>query len=283
MSAAPFSAYGRQRGKTAVPILKMLRDAGFNPEEDMLMVNVLHPKYAGEPSIIRGGMSRCRASTANMRDTAFSGYGGLVVDWDCAPRSRGCTRPAQIAGAAARHIQPRQADTAAAPPPPGQSGSSISRRTSADQAEKRVYSYVRDEPGYGWKEVQLGLCRIMQDYCGDYKSKEVLDMGMWWLNSIRENELRHTAAANPHELGRTLGTEVRLSVCEIILQHCLARKSSSKMLGFERLDYPEYKEERFALYQKDGEIVYEEIPDDLYTREGSYRECYEKHGCLEEE
>ncbi len=71
-------------------------------------------------------------------------------------------------------------------------------------------------------------------------------------------------------------------MCEIILQHCLARKSSTAALNFERLDYPEQKDELFALYLRDGKIVTEELPADLYTREGSFRECYQKHACLEE-
>lgn len=270
-------------GKTAVPILKTLRDAGFNPEEDMLMVNVLHPKYAGTVYHPWWDVKMPGINGPNMHDTAFSGYGGLVVDWDLRTSLEGLYAAGnQIAGCSGASY------AAATGRYCGRTATNWAKQQlliSPDEAQieaekKRIYSYVRDEAGYGWKEVQLGLCRVMQDYCGDYKSKEVLEMGLWWLNSIRENELKHTVAANPHELGRTLGAEVRLSVCEIILQHCLARKYSSKLLSFERLDCPEYKEERFALYQKDGEIVYEEIPDDFYTREGSYRECYQKHGCL---
>jgi succinate dehydrogenase/fumarate reductase flavoprotein subunit len=220
-----------------------------------------------------------------MRDTAFGGYGGIVVDWDMRSSLDGLyaagSQIAGVGGASFSAATGRYSGRTAAVWASGQ------RLTSPDEsqiaAEKaRIYSYVKADKGYGWKEVQLGLCRVMQDYCGDYKNKEVLEMGMWWLNSIRENELGRTVAANPHELGRTLGAEVRLEVCNIILQHCLARKSSTDSLHFERLDYPEKKEERFALYQKDGGVISEEIPDDFYTREGTYRECYEKHGCLED-
>ena len=273
-------------GKTAVPVVKTLRDAGFNPEEDMLMVNVLHPKFAGTVHHPWWDVKMTGVNGPNIRETAFSGYGGIVVDWDMRTSLEGLyAAGCQIAGASG-------ASTAAAT---GRySGRAAAKwvkdreNTPPDEvqisAEKdRIYSYIRDDAGYGWKEVQLGLCRVMQDYCGDYKSKEVMDMGLWWLNSIRENELRHTVAANPHELGKALCTEMKLSVCEIIMQHCLARKSSSYTLDFERLDYPEHKEERFALYQKAGEIIREEIPDDFYTGEGSYSECYEKHGCLEED
>ena len=67
-------------GKTKVPVLEMLKNAGFDPEKDMLQANVLSPEYMGTdqpwwdvktPGI--GG--------PNIRDTAFMGGGGLLVDW----------------------------------------------------------------------------------------------------------------------------------------------------------------------------------------------------------
>jgi succinate dehydrogenase/fumarate reductase flavoprotein subunit len=272
-------------GKTAVPILKTLRDAGFNPEVDMLMVNVLHPKYAGANEEPFWDVKLTGINGPNMRDTAFGGYGGLVVNWDMRTSLEGLyaagAQVSGVGGASFSAATGRYSGRTAATWAKGQRN--IAPNEAQISAEKnRIYSFVRGDTGYGWKEVQLGLCRVMQDYCGDYKNREVMEMGLWWLNSIRENELHSTVAANPHELGRTLGAEVRLSVCEIILQHCLARKSSTKALNFERLDYPEHKEERFALCQKDGKIISEDIPDDIYTREGTYSECYQKHGCLEE-
>ena len=273
-------------GKTAIPVLKTLRDAGFNPEEDMLMANVLHPKFAGTIYHPWWDVKMAGVNGYNTRDTAFSGYGGIVVDWDLRTSLEGLYAAGnQIAGcsgasyaAATGRYSGRTATKWA------KTAELIAPDERQIEAEKnRIYSYVQGESGYGWKEVQLGLCRIMQDYCGDYKNKEAMEMGMWWLNSIREQELGHTVAANPHELGKALSTEMRLSACEIIMQHSLARKSSSRRLGFDRLDFPEHKEELFALYQKDGDIVREELPEDQYTSEGSHRECYEKHACLEED
>ena len=34
--------------------------------------------------------------------------------------------------------------------------------------------------GMGWKELKAGLCKIMQDYCGESKSEETLRMGLRW-------------------------------------------------------------------------------------------------------
>ena len=272
-------------GKTRITVIKTLRDAGFDPAEDMLMANVLHPRYAGDVHNPWWNMRKPGFNGFNVRDTSFSGYGGVVVDWDLRTSLEGLYAAGnQIAGGSGASYAASTGRYSARTATKWAKGQQlVAPDESQIEAEKnRIYSYVQGGEGYGWKEVQIGLCRVMQDYCGDYLNQEVMDMGMWWLNSIRENELKRTVAANPHELGRTLCAEVRLSVCEIVMQHCMARKSSSKALGFERLDYPEYKEERFALSQKDGEIVFEEIPDDYYTAEGSYRECYEKHGCLEE-
>jgi succinate dehydrogenase/fumarate reductase flavoprotein subunit len=272
-------------GKTKVPILKTLRDAGFDPEEDLLMVNVLHPKYAGANEEPFWDVKLPGINGPNMRDTAFGGYGGLVVDWDLRTSleglyAAGC-QIAGVGGASFSGATGRYSGRTAAKWAEGQSV--IAPDEAQLQAEmERVYAFAQGDAGYGWKEVQLGLCRVMQDYCGDYKSKDVLDMGLWWLNSIRENELKSTVAANPHELGRTLGAEVRLSVCEIILQHCLARKSSSDMLNFARLDYPEQKDGLTALYLRDGEVITEELDPGIYGPEGSYGESYEKHACLED-
>jgi len=273
-------------GKTAVPVLKTLRDAGFDPEEDMLMVNVLHPRFAGTVHHPWWDVKIPGAGGSNVRDTAFLGYGGVVVNWDLQASLEGlyaagnlvnCDRYGAAAAGSTGRYSGRTASKWA------KSQQIIAPDEEQIKAEKeRIYSFVQGDAGYGWKEVQLGLCRIMQDYCGDYKSKDVLEMGLWWLNSIRENELRRTVASNPHELGRTLGAEVRLSVCEIIIKHCLARKSSNEVINFDRLDYPEQKDERFALYQKDGQTVTEEMPDDFYTREGSYSESYRKHACLDD-
>ena len=107
-------------------------------------------------------------------------------------------------------------------------------------AEKdRVYAPVRRKDGIGWKDLRAGLCRIMQDYCGEFKSEGTLRMGLEGIRSIRESEGSTAYARNPHELCRVLECFTHMTVGEIIMQASLARKASSILLDFKRLDYPE--------------------------------------------
>ena len=108
------------------------------------------------------------------------------------------------------------------------------------EAEKaRVYAPVMRETGMGWKELKAGLCRVMQDYCGEYKSEKTLKLGLELFESISESEAASVCARNPHELGRALECLNHITLGEMVMNACLARKASSKMLGFNRLDYPE--------------------------------------------
>ncbi|NIV34959.1 MAG: hypothetical protein GWN58_37535, partial [Anaerolineae bacterium] len=60
-------------------------------------------------------------------------------------------------------------------------------------AEKeRVYARVGRGGSTGWKELQGGICRVMQEYCGEHKSADLLKLGLWWMNSIRESEAKDT-------------------------------------------------------------------------------------------
>jgi succinate dehydrogenase/fumarate reductase flavoprotein subunit len=217
-----------------------------------------------------------------MRETTFLNYGGILVDWDLRSSLEGLYAAGnQIAGASGASVAGatgRYAGRAAA--------AWAKRQTAAPSVEaqiseekERVFSYVRRDTGYGWKEIQIGLCRVMQDYCGDVKSREVLEMGLWWLDSIRGNELANATAANPHELGRVIGCTVRLATDEIIIKQCLARESSSKALGFESIDFPgdgDADGYHLAISQKGGEVVVDRIPFDYCALEGTPRDCYER-------
>ncbi len=272
-------------GKTKVPVLEMLKDAGFDPEMDMLQANVLTPEYAGTdqpwwdvktPGI--GG--------PNIRDTSFMGYGGLIVDWSLKSTLDGLfaagNQIAGLSGASSAAATGRFAGRNAAVYARTQKNLSVSESQIAAEKE-RVYAFAQREAGYGWKEVQLGLCRIMQDYCGDYKTKEVMEMGLWWFNSIRENELANTVAANPHDLGKILDCDTRLTIGEIILHQSLAREASSPRLGFTRLDYPEEHDDGYyiAVSQQDSHAVIDKIPYFYWREECDCAASYKAHSCKE--
>lgn len=287
---AIFGVMLTNEGKTRVPLVRYLGDAGFDPSKDMLQANIVPPDVVG--SNIPFWMNNYAGSNSpNIRETAFMNYGGLVVDWDAKTSLEGLyaagNQCAGIEGASTAAAVGRycgrimgtkaQDETLVTP--------------DADQISKemaRVYAPLKNSDGYGWKEVQIGMCRIMQDYAGDLKTKEIMEEGLWWLDSIRNNELNQTAAANPHELARILECDVRLSAGEIILQNSLARTWSTPALTFERMDYPRASKDGecfVAIRQTENGVESEKLPFDFWLRDGndpSYEQNYKAH-CAPEE
>lgn len=79
----------------------------------------------------------------------------------------------------------------------------------------------------------------MTTYCNEFKNEGMLKEGLAAFKEVRENEVPKLYAANPHELMRAVETLGLIDIGEVILHSSLARKGSSKPLGFFRLDYPE--------------------------------------------
>jgi succinate dehydrogenase/fumarate reductase flavoprotein subunit len=278
---AIFGLHIGNEGKTRVPVYKALVDAGFDPDKDMLMANVTHPKIAGKAMPVWMGFAEGVTDPCK-RDTGFFLSGGLVVDWKHQTTLESLFAVGnQVAGA-------EGASNAAAN---GRyCGRNVAKyvrdrefiQPSEDQIQKekeRVYAPLSNKEGYGWKEIQIGLCRAMQDYLGEYKEEKILKMGLWWMDSIRKTEIAKAYVNNPHELIRLLECEVRLSVGEIIMHSSLARKSSSKSLDFKRIDYPEQppvNEDSFiAIYNDNGQVKYEKLPFYFWLANGkSYEENY---------
>ena len=277
-------------GKTRIPIYENYTQAGFDPDKDMLQANVLPPQLAGQFVPWWDPKSKL-ASAVQWRDTAFLGGGGLLVDWDMRTTLDGLyAAGAQTAGggghasaaSTGRYAGRKAAAFAKKAKAP------IIERKQVDDAKAFTYAPVGRKGNIGWKELQAGLCRIMQDYCGEYKNEETLRQGLWWLNSIRESEAASTYIRNPHELSRYLECMMRLTVSEIIIHASLSRKASSRFLDFKRLDYPEmdppeWKKLITVKLEKDdvkiGEVSlnYWLLPP--YAP--SYEENYEKHSGFE--
>jgi len=160
-------------------------------------------------------------------------------------------------------------------------------RKQVEDEKTRVYAPVDAKGGMGWKELQAGICRIMQDYCGEYKGEETLKMGLTWMGSIRESEVANAFARNPHELARTLECTVRLTVGEMIIHASLARKASSHTLDFKRIDYPETDPPEWNKFVttklENGEVKVGERPFQYWLlppNAPTYKENYERHCCL---
>ncbi len=246
-------------GKTRIPVYDTLTRAGFDPDRDMLQAPVMNPG-AFESTNYWAGI--------DVPQWRIWGSGGLVVDWQLKTSLDGLYAAggavfgsgAHSSAAASGRYAGRQAATAAKVTPETEL---VQKQIEADK--KRTYLPLKQhQHNIGWKELNAGICRIMQDYGGEYRSEHTLKTGIRLLRSLRASEATQLYAANPHELGRALECLTIMTVGEINLQASLARKASSKYLGLNRLDYPAVDpvdwQKHIAIKQVDGKISTADLP-----------------------
>jgi succinate dehydrogenase/fumarate reductase flavoprotein subunit len=277
-----FSLMGAHEGKTYIPLYKTYTEAGFDPDKDMLQANVLPPELAGRHMHWWAGMG-----PPQWREMAFGGGGGLVYDWDLRSTleglyGAGCQLSGGSDHAAAastgRYAGRKAADYARNASKP------VIERGQVDKVKARTYAPINRSSGIGWKELQAGLSRIMQDYCGEYRGEETLEMGLRWLESIKESEASRVYARNPHELMRTLECGSRMTVGEIVMNASLARRASSAVLDFKRLDYPQLDppewDKFISVRLENGEVKVGQRPSNYWLLPpyaSTYKENYERH------
>jgi Fumarate reductase flavoprotein C-term len=269
-------------GKTRIPVYQLYTRAGFDPDRDMLQAPIISHEAGGEG-----------AGPPQWRDGGAGGGGGVVVDWDLRTTLKGLYAAgnqvsASIGGhpgaaATGRYAGRKAAAYAGTAPEPA-----LNSRQIADE-KARVYAPLDHEGDIGWKELHAGICRVMQVYCGEYKSQEMLKRGLWWLNSVRESEASRTYVRNPHELGRYLECLTRITVGEMIMHASLARKASSQVLDFKRIDFPETDPPEWnkfiTLRMENGRVKFGELPLDYWLLPPNFpthRENYETHCGLDD-
>ena len=124
---------------------------------------------------------------------------------------------------------------------------------------------LRRERGFDWKEVEIGIQRLMDFYCGEIRSEPMLERGLKRLEDAKNAPLR---AENPHELGRCLDVKSIIENAELVLRSSLERKESRSVpFGFNRLEYPDQDDDNwlaFLAIRKDegGEFHFEKYPVD---------------------
>jgi succinate dehydrogenase/fumarate reductase flavoprotein subunit len=171
-----------------------------------------------------------------------SGYGGgLLVDWNLKTTLDGlyaagtqmfAPEDHSYAAATGRYAGRKAADYAK---------EAKQARISREQVERekaRVYAPVKREGGIEWKELHAGIARAMQYYVSEYKTENMLKMGLDTLNRIEEEAVPLLYALDPHKLMRSLEDLSLLGYAQAIVQASLARKASSVPLNFRRIDYP---------------------------------------------
>jgi len=90
-----------------------------------------------------------------------------------------------------------------------------------------------------WKELRAGSAGIMQNYCSEPKKATNAQYRAGLVKGCRRKRISGGICANPHVLMRIL-EDFNILYCDrLIIEACLARKASSKSLGFVRQDYPD--------------------------------------------
>jgi succinate dehydrogenase/fumarate reductase flavoprotein subunit len=212
-----------QEARTLIPIYHTYTQAGFDPDKDMLQAYEGGWGGLGPPQW-RQGRS-----------------GGLLIDWDLKTSLEGLYAagtqlfaPGDHAYAATsgRYAGRRAADYAK------QIDESDIDDKQVDVEKNRIFASVRRQRGMDWKELNAGVCKIMQDYCGEIKDEELLKIGLKWFDELETSEAASACARNPHELMRLLETLNVVTVGRMTMEACRARKASNSYLSFRRLDYP---------------------------------------------
>ncbi len=269
-------------GKTRIPVYDIYTKAGFDPDKDLLQAPVMPPDSYRSPHYPAGSM------VPQWREV-FGG--GLLVDWDLKANLEGLYAGGRMVYGAGEHAgaatSGRYAGRQAAKYALSAHASELDTKQVA-QEKARVYAHLnKGRASIGWKELNAGLCRVMQDYCGAFRNEETLQAGLRILNSVKESELTETYAANPHELERVLECHTILTVGEMIMHASLARKASSRFLNFYRLDYPEVDPPEWnkllPIRLEENQVKVRELPLDYHLREPyapSYEENYQAHSGL---
>jgi succinate dehydrogenase/fumarate reductase flavoprotein subunit len=253
-----------QEARTLIPIYWTYNRAGFNPDRDMLQY------YDG------GWMG---VGMRLWRDSAD--IGGVVVDWNLMTALEGLfAAGGQIfangdhayAASTGRYAGRKAADFAKA------ANEAQTDRRQIETEKERVYAPIKRKNGIDWKELNAGVCKVMTDYCGEFKSEELLKIGLQWFAEMEAGEVQSSFARNPHELARLLEVFNILTVGRMIMEGSRARKNTDPSLGFFRLDFPETKSpgqpKWVTVKLESGKVKAGELAQDYY---GDLKKNYEEH------
>lgn len=209
--------------------------------------------------------------------------GGLIVDWDLRTTLDGLYAAGtqlfsagdhSFAAATGRYAGRKAAAFAL------QASEPVISRDQVAMEKSRIYAPVRQSAGIDWKELHAAIARTMQYYCSEYKTESLLKIGLDSLVHIEKEWVPKLQALDPHKLMRSLEDLSLLTHAQIVLHASMARKASSRFLGFHRIDYPQLDPPEWhkliTVRQADGKVKVGE----LSTRYcGKLKENYEAHNA----
>lgn len=254
-----------EEGKTKIPILKNYNDRGFDPTKHMLQ------------SYGTGWQS---ASFLDQERQLFGAPGGILNDWDMKTNIDGiyaagdqlfASDCAGFACCTGHYAGRKAADyTETVQLEDYDAGE-------ADRERARLFAPLYREEGMDWRELNMAIAKAMQNYCGGVKCDDLLKEGLDLLESFEKDIVPQISCENPHELMRAHEVFDILDVAKLILHACIARKSSSAPLFFQRSDYPQMDPEEdkriITIRQENGKIIEGSVPLGYF---GNLKEEYEK-------
>jgi len=258
----------REEGKTKIPVYETYMKSGFRPDQDLLQSYL----FLGSDPLRSPVLSHKRIFGE------VGECGGLVTDWNLRTSLEGLYAAGDQLFASNYHHHAAATGRYAGRKAAEEAFRSLElkiHRKQVEKEKKRVYALTKRKDGLNWKELNGASSRIMQNYCGDPKNEELLKIGLNWLKDLVENEVSKLSASDPHKLMRTLEVIDIVTCSEMILHACLARKASSKFLGFTRYDYPEMDPPAWhkfiTIKQEAGRVKTGELPIDFsHPLEESY-------------
>ncbi|MCX6012525.1 MAG: FAD-binding protein [Chloroflexi bacterium] len=258
-------------GRTKVPVYRTYMESGFDPKKDLL-----------QSYIMLGGQGLFeQALPHNRLGGELGAGGGPVVDWDLMTTLEGLFAAGDTLPTAHTHCHAASTGRYAGRKATEYANKVAEGLVSQEQIKlekARIYAPVKRDSGIDWKELNAGLCRVMQNYCGAWKNEELLNIGLNWLDDIERNVIPTAYAANPHILQRMLGVFDILTCDKIIVNSSKARKASSAPLSFIRLDHPQVDPPEWQKWvtvkQTNGVVTEGSLPIGYH---GDIVTNYEKH------
>ena len=207
--------------------------------------------------------------------------GGIMVDWDLKSTVDG------LYAAGSTMFSPEDHSFCAATGRyAGRKAAAYSKGVSAgdlpeaqiEKEKERVLAPTKRKSGIEWKELQNGLCRVMQYFAGEFRNETMFNMALDEIKRIEENAVPQLYALDPHKLMRSLEALTAIEHAKIILNAMKERRFTARELSIKRVDYPETDEEELNNYLtltlKDDGIQFGKLPIRFW---GNMKEEYEAH------
>ena len=247
---------------TTKNIIDSYNRAGFNPARHLLMnYNYVEGMSPGHWRTVAGG--------------------GPVIDWDLKSTLDGLYVAGEQTFSPGDHSYAASTGRYAGRKAAGYSRQISRSEISGEQVtleKARIYAPVKRSEGVDWKELHAGIARVMQMFCSEYKTELLLNMGLDALKEIEDVHVPRLYALDPHKLMRSIEDLSLLTHGQIILNASLARRASSQLLNFFRIDYPEIDPTEWCkfvtLKLENGKVKVGEVAMDYY---GDMKTNYEAH------